>query len=212
MADVMSLTGPEGPAYLMLTHVDDVSDHNQWAERFPSLKRIFHSGDLGRQNWRNDESLEEVEVLLQPGKEGDQLTAYTLDGTMLDDNWRDDLESGALESDVIVLHTPGHSAGSISLYYTGGPGVLFTGDTYAYSTRKGGSMTGFPLYVKESLRTQADTISKLCELDWCVIAPGHGHSRDYRQEAIATRKEEMKLAIEDLKQSPWWEKRRPGFG
>jgi glyoxylase-like metal-dependent hydrolase (beta-lactamase superfamily II) len=209
VADVTSLTGPEGPAYLMLTHVDDTADHGKWAERFPSIKRIFHAGDLGRHNWLGDRTLEDVEILLQPRKEeAAGLTAFMLDGTVLNDDWRADFVSGALGSDVVVLHTPGHSPGSITLYFKGDedanrPGVLFTGDTYGYTTRDGGRMTGFGRY-GNNLRTQAETLSKMLELDWEVIAPGHGHPRDYRGDSFNARKEEMEGAIEDLALSARW--------
>ena len=63
---VTSLTGPKGPDFLVLTHVDDTADHLQWANHFaPILRRIFHSGDLGRHNWLGDKTLEDVEVLAE---------------------------------------------------------------------------------------------------------------------------------------------------
>ena len=60
-----------GPDYMFLTHVDDTADHNKWKEEFPTLKRIFHSGDLGRHNWVGDLTLENVEILLQGDDEND---------------------------------------------------------------------------------------------------------------------------------------------
>jgi glyoxylase-like metal-dependent hydrolase (beta-lactamase superfamily II) len=67
------------------------------------------------------------------------LTAFALDGTPVS------LELWLAETDestnVIILHTPGHSPGSISLYKRpsiDGTGLLFTGDTYGYTTNEAG--------------------------------------------------------------------------
>ena len=86
---IVSLTGPKGPDYMLLTHVDDVAGHIQWKDEFPSMQRIFHAGDLGRYNWIGDLTLEDVEVLL-PNRDSssdenkdDGLTMYSLDGQVL---------------------------------------------------------------------------------------------------------------------------------
>lgn len=44
------MTGPKGPDFLFLTHVDDTADHGKWVlvQEFPHLQRIFHQGDTGR--------------------------------------------------------------------------------------------------------------------------------------------------------------------
>lgn len=205
---VQSLTGDAGPDYMFLTHVDDVADHAKWSAEFPAMKRIFHSGDLGRHNWIGDTALEDVEVLLH-GKDdpdSDELKAWTLDG--------DDASLDHAIGDFLVLHTPGHSPGSISLLFSppggGGDelsGVLFTGDTYAYSTRNGGSMSGFPRYGND-LHRQANVLKKLLGIGdrWDLIAPGHGQSRDYSsEEGKAKLKElEMEIALDDLKLSRKW--------
>ena len=39
-------------------------------------------------------------------------------------------------------------------------------------------MTGFPRYGND-LRLQSKIIPLLLDLDWLIIAPGHGHVRDY---------------------------------
>ena len=211
--DIIQLTGPKGPDYLLLTHVDDTADHQKWADVFPGLKRIFHAGDLGRFNWIGDHALEDVEILL-PKVEGDRtsLVAYSIDGEPLPADW---LTSTSVEDyPVVVIHTPGHSPGSISLYKrrdysnekdTASPGILFSGDTYAYTTRNGGYMTGFPKYGHD-LMQQAETVAKLMQLDWEVVAPGHGGARDYRYlfdmvERKALQEEDMKAAIEELRGS-----------
>ena len=196
-----------GPDYLFLTHVDDTAHHLKWKDEFPSLKRIFHSGDLGPHNWLGDLTLEEVEVLLQ----GDDLIqAWNLDGEPLSINlenlqnsWPDDIAG-----DFIILHTPGHSPGSISLLYRSpdsGAVTLFTGDTYAFSTRDKGHMSGFPRYGND-LRLQSETLTNTIGGTsnlWDVIAPGHGHSREYlsvpKVERRKAKMDDIADAVEELK-------------
>lgn len=209
--DVEQLTGPKGPDYLFLTHVDDTADHEKWAEAYPGLQQIFHEGDLGRYNWLRDATLNDVEILLPTIEGDDKLTAYSIKGDVLPQDWAKTMSVEQLP--VVILHTPGHSPGSITLYKRptedADHGVLFTGDTYAYTTRGSGSMTGFPRY-GNNLGQQAETLPKLLELEWDVVAAGHGHPRDYRfvDDKYQVRADEMQVAIEELagsrsKSSKW---------
>mmetsp|Transcript_21205 Transcript_21205/g.27388 ORF Transcript_21205/g.27388 Transcript_21205/m.27388 type:complete len:392 (-) Transcript_21205:213-1388(-) len=212
---VESLTGAQqGPDFLFLTHVDDTADHHKWAKHYQQqdkgkLKRIFHAGDLGRHNWIGDETLEHVETLLQKGEESSELTAYNLDGEILFSDWEE-----SNDDKVVILHTPGHSPGSISLYRRPCPdqklsGILFTGDTYGWTTRGGGKMSGFPMYGND-LRTQADTLRKLVQYDWHVIAPGHEHPRNYHhlsddeQVIQQYRHQDLQMALDDMALSQRW--------
>jgi len=202
---VESVTGPEGPAYLVLTHVDDTADHNRWKSHYPNLKRVFHSGDLGVHNWIGDETLEDVEILLDSRSSDHRLQFFDLDGSPIDG------EDGASRDDVVLVHTPGHSPGSIAVLKRPkpgntaagtAPGVLFSGDTYAYTTREGGHMSGFPRYGNDP-RLQANILPLLLDLDWKILAPGHGHVRDYTLLKDGTcdidaRKQEMEAAIDEL--------------
>ena len=229
--DVTLMTGPNGPHYLFLTHVDDTADHEKWANHFNNnattepqyyCQRIFHSGDLGQYNWIGDTSLEQVPILLLPSNNNNEtstngLTAYTLNGTCIsetNDRWLEQFEAGELHTDVIILHTPGHSPGSCTLYKrrrmihdavstststtTTIPGILFTGDTYAYSGRHH-RMTGFPRYGHDLVQ-QHHTITQLIATlsAWDIIAPGHGLPRDYRNVVDAVRIQEMKEAQQEL--------------
>ena len=206
---VKSLT-PSGPDYLFLTHVDDTAHHNKWLEEFPNMKRIFHAGDLGRHNWIGDQTLENVEILLQEkiddGKE--EFVVWDINGNEMDN----EMQSVQL-GDFIILHTPGHSPGSISLLFQPKqpkadhllkhPGVLFTGDTFAWTTRDGGHMSGFPRYGYD-LHMQAETIQKLGKLShmWNVVAPGHGHVRSYldfkEEDASEMKSDDIKAAVSEL--------------
>ncbi|VEU41728.1 unnamed protein product [Pseudo-nitzschia multistriata] len=214
---VESLTGSIGPSYLVLTHVDDTADHNSWKDKYPNLKRIFHAGDLGTHNWIGDETLEDVEILLTARSSDRSLQYFDLKGNPIDN------ETDGSNHDVVLVHTPGHSPGSIALLKRASPsingsestknahGVLFSGDTYSYTTREGGHMSGFPLYGNDA-RLQSKILPLLLDLDWNILAPGHGHVRDYTliQESqqqqqlqgtkvfIDSREKEMEAAIEEL--------------
>lgn len=63
----------------------------------------------------------------------------------------------------ILLHTPGHSNDSISVYIPS-EGVLFSGDTMLAINSEGGT------YTSEFV----NTIQRLAELDLRIIYPGHG--------------------------------------
>lgn len=200
---VTSLTGPNGPDFLLLTHVDDTAGHQDWKREFPLLKRIFHAGDLGPYNWIGDASLEEVEILLptiENEKHDDKLVMYSLDGTVLENIQKEN---------AVILHTPGHSPGSISLYQPPSsdarPGVIFTGDTYAYSTRTN-SMNAFPQY-GNNLREQASTLEHLLEYEWNVVLPGHGHMKDYtnvEHETQEVKRKDVEEAIAHMKKNRKW--------
>ena len=208
---VESLTGPDGPDYLFLTHVDDTADHKKWVDHYNkngtnNLQRIFHAGDLGRHNWLGDFSLEDVEILLpqqqSSGKSREGTTAYSLEGQLLDEDWYE-----TYPEELVVLHTPGHSPGSITLYQRPNkkedkPGILFTGDSYGWTTRLGGRMTGMGRYGND-LRLQAKILRRFLDLDWQVIAPGHSHPRDYRSiedrdKQKVIQKDELSVAVDDL--------------
>lgn len=204
---------PDGPKYLFLSHVDDTAHHDKWALEFPGMKRILHSLELDN-NWVGDKELESCEVLLEgetESRKDSELAAFRLDGTPLSTNWRNDPKEYEGD-DVVLLHTPGHSPGSITLYKlpneekeidgSENVSILFTGDTYAFTTRHGGHMSGLPRY-GHNLRQQAHTLEKLVELDWDVIAPGHGHPRDYRvskekKDQKSHQSQEMKVALDEL--------------
>jgi glyoxylase-like metal-dependent hydrolase (beta-lactamase superfamily II)/ferredoxin len=199
---VESLTGPDGPSHLVLTHVDDTADHNRWKDKYPDLKRIFHAGDLGIHNWIGDDTLADVEILLESLSSDCELQHFDLNGTPIES-----AHSG--NHDFVLVHTPGHSPGSIVLLKKPtkdsndvNPGVLFSGDTYTYSTREGGHMSGYPLYGNDP-ELQSKILPLMLDLDWQVLAPGHGHVRDYtllgeRNGGPDFRKEEMEAAIEEL--------------
>mmetsp|Transcript_33726 Transcript_33726/g.41347 ORF Transcript_33726/g.41347 Transcript_33726/m.41347 type:complete len:394 (+) Transcript_33726:26-1207(+) len=195
---VESLCGADGPEYLFLTHVDDVGDHGKWKERYPRLKRIFHEGDLGRHNWIGDLTLERVEILLRGGSGADDLRSlktWNLEGEEVHVSPDED------EREFTIIHTPGHSPGSICLLYRNRQnerGVLFTGDTLGYSNRIA-RLTGFPRYGND-LKKQSDILAQLIQLplQWDIVAPGHGKCRDYSNEDDGVKDMEVMQAIKEL--------------
>ncbi|MCW4020722.1 MAG: MBL fold metallo-hydrolase [Candidatus Bathyarchaeota archaeon] len=91
---------------------------------------------------------------------------------LLDDG--DIVKAGSLRLEVI--HTPGHTGGSVSLYCESG-GAVFTGDTlFAGSIGKTGSDAAFKA-IMQSLR------GRLMKLpDQTVAYPGHGEKTTIRTE------------------------------
>mmetsp|Transcript_22442 Transcript_22442/g.62503 ORF Transcript_22442/g.62503 Transcript_22442/m.62503 type:complete len:495 (-) Transcript_22442:615-2099(-) len=205
---VESITGQRGPSYLVLTHVDDTADHNRWKEKYPGLNRIFHAGDLGEHNWIGDESLESVEILLQSRSSDHSLQYFDLTGNPINN------EDDRGNQDVVLVHTPGHSPGSIALLKLPtasgaksksdssiAQGVLFSGDTYAYTTREGGHMSGFPRFGNDA-RLQSKILPLLLDLDWKILAPGHGHVRDYTlDQRQADPKEDANVPFDDIREA-----------
>jgi hydroxyacylglutathione hydrolase len=75
-------------------------------------------------------------------------------------------------SSLEVIHTPGHTPGSISLYHTGSK-ILFTGDTVF----PGGSFGRTDL-TGGSQEQLVESLKLLCKLDVKVMYPGHGNVTD----------------------------------
>ena len=50
LADRIEALG--GLRWMLLTHMDDVADHEAWAERFPGVERVMHAADVrGAERW-----------------------------------------------------------------------------------------------------------------------------------------------------------------
>lgn len=81
----------DGPAFFVLSHRDDIGEHERWAARFPRMQRVVHEREA-----EAVPSLRACEVILRG--EGP---------------WR--LPDGG--EDVLIVLTPGHTSGSITLLY-----------------------------------------------------------------------------------------------
>ena len=167
------------PSMLLLTHIDDVGDHNRWKDRFPSLKRVIHNLEVrGPDQWPYIDT-RDIEV---------QLTS----------------EETSLMKDVTAIHVPGHSKGSLAfLVHAGNDKVLFTGDHLAYSHRLD-RIDGFARYGWD-IKQQADSIKALSDLDFLHILPGHGRRVDFK--SSEDRSEKILHAAKVFKDDPYGQQR-----
>ena len=156
---------------MLLTHKDDVSDHERWAKRFPGMRRVIHALEVrGPDQWPYID-MRGIEMQL----------------------------SGAgpweLAPGLTAIFTPGHSPGHLSFHAsataTGGDGVLFTGDHLAFNARLS-RLDGFGRYGWDAPK-QAASILACSDLsgnqldddgDYRWLLPGHG-----RRMAFASAKE-----------------------
>mmetsp|Transcript_20072 Transcript_20072/g.34148 ORF Transcript_20072/g.34148 Transcript_20072/m.34148 type:complete len:406 (+) Transcript_20072:28-1245(+) len=100
--------------------------------------------------------------------------------------------------DLQILHTPGHTAGSISVLYQPSPSssssseaenhqpmpALFTGDHLAFSGRTR-QLTGFKQYNRGNIDLQAESIRMLASDDvtFSWMLPGHGRMVRFKSQA-----------------------------
>jgi glyoxylase-like metal-dependent hydrolase (beta-lactamase superfamily II) len=76
-----------------------------------------------------------------------------------------------LDHDLLVIPTPGHTAGSTSLLFN--DAVLFTGDHLAYS-RSLGNVYAFADACWFDWRVQIESVARLLDHRFSHIFPGHG--------------------------------------
>ena len=164
-----------GVQLLLLSHMDDVADHNRWKERFPEMVRVMHARDVrGPDSWPYID-MRGVERQLEGAGPWELLPGLR------------------------AIHTPGHSAGSVSFLAEaalcgGAEGALFTGDHFCFSGRLG-RLDGMARY-GEDLPLQARSIAKLADEPFSWVLPGHGRRHHFatageRAAAIRTAAEEF---------------------
>ena len=73
-------------------------------------------------------------------------------------------------TDIDIIHTPGHTRGSIVLHYKPAK-VLFTGDHLAFDDDN--ELTIMRQYNAFSVREQLTSVAKLEGLDALLLLPGH---------------------------------------
>uniref|UniRef100_A0A0D9VN02 Metallo-beta-lactamase domain-containing protein n=1 Tax=Leersia perrieri TaxID=77586 RepID=A0A0D9VN02_9ORYZ len=81
-------------------------------------------------------------------------------------------------ADFELIHTPGHTEGSVCLFYKPLK-ALFTGDHVAKSEESDG-LNLFRMYSKQSVGLQLDSLRKLLKLDFQWFLPGHGYRIHYK--------------------------------
>ena len=164
-----SLEAEGGVEYLVLTHRDDVHDHERWKKRFPKVQRVMHRLDA-----QKSAGTHQCEVLLEGLGEWDP------------------------EPNFKLIHTPGHTAGSICvLVETKGDSALFTGDTLAFSSKRG-RLEGFKRYNKGSYVAQSESLRELADdkYEFTWILPGHGRISKF--ESLQEKKRSVLKCAEDF--------------
>ena len=127
-----------GLSGIVLTHRDDVADHQQWARRF-GCPRWIHAADA--------DAAPEVDHQL-PGD-----------------------EPLALDSDLTLIPTPGHTAGSL-VALLGGQ-ILFSGD-HLWWNPEAQALVASRSYCWWNWPTQLESVARLRDLDVRMLLPGHG--------------------------------------
>jgi hydroxyacylglutathione hydrolase len=145
------------PELLILTHchIDHIAGAHAVKRAFPGIKVCVHEGEA---EWLTDAELNLSTILGQP-------TTGPVPDRLLREG--DTLELGVMRWN--VLHTPGHSPGSVSLYCVD-EAIAFVGDAlFAGSIGR----TDFPgcsfEELEKSIRTKLYTLP-----DGTVFHPGHG--------------------------------------
>jgi glyoxylase-like metal-dependent hydrolase (beta-lactamase superfamily II)/ferredoxin len=100
-----------------------------------------------------------------------------------------------LAEDLLLIPTPGHTAGSVCLLYRD---FLFTGDHLWWNPDKG-RLSASRTYNWHSWERQLDSLEKLLAFDFTWVLPGHGSI--HRAQSPAAMKAELKAAIQVLKGS-----------
>ena len=98
-----------------------------------------------------------------------------------------------LAEDLLLIPTPGHTAGSVCLLYRD---FLFTGDHLWWNPDKG-RLSASRAYNWHSWDQQLDSLEKLLAFDFTWVLPGHGSI--HRAQSPAAMKAELKTAIQVLK-------------
>ena len=80
------------------------------------------------------------------------------------------LEDGDSVGGLTVLHCPGHTAGSISLYLPGS--FMFSGDTVC--TDRSGRLKGFSPRFTEDSKLAYSSMVRLSTFEYDTLLPGHG--------------------------------------
>lgn len=94
----------------------------------------------------------------------------------------------SITTDIELIHTPGHTAGSVCLHYKPLK-ILFTGD-HLFNSSEDSQLAISLIYNQLSVSMQLDSIRKLLDFDFEWILPGHGRRAEFRDN------KEKNLAIE----------------
>lgn len=127
-----------GLAAMVLTHRDDVADHDRWAQRF-GCPRWIHAADA------------DAAPTAERRLEGE--------------------EAVALDADLTLIPTPGHTAGSLVALL--GEQILFSGDHLWWNTGAQ-AVVASQRYCWWNWPRQIESVARLRDLDVRWLLPGHG--------------------------------------
>lgn len=96
----------------------------------------------------------------------------------------------SLDSDIIVIPTPGHTRGHVVFLYK--QKFLFTGDHLAWSPKRQ-TLTAFPSVTWYSWSEQTRSMAKLANYDFDWVLPGHG---DLHHDSAANMRYHLRSCIE----------------
>jgi glyoxylase-like metal-dependent hydrolase (beta-lactamase superfamily II) len=147
-----------GVRWVFLTHRDDVADAARWAAHF-GAQRIIHEADVTRA------TADAEHILRGSGPWALPHAAALARGDAA-------LRAPAADDDVVLLHVPGHTAGSCALLHRRSAS-LFTGDHLAFSAGLG-RLTIFRAFNWYSVEQQLASAAALEHIDWRHLLPGHG--------------------------------------
>jgi glyoxylase-like metal-dependent hydrolase (beta-lactamase superfamily II) len=167
-----------GLDWILLTHMDDVADHERWAARFPRAQRVMHALDVRDATQWPYIDMSTVELQLSGSGPWELAPGLT------------------------AIHTPGHSRGHLCFLasgaLTGGDGALFTGDHLAYNGRLG-RLDGFARYGWD-VGVQAASMRALATLPFRWVLPGHG--RRWAFDSDAEREAAMRRCAHEFANDP----------
>lgn len=152
-----------GVHHLLATHVDHTANIGAWHE-ITKAPRLIHKADVVES--KNDYSpfpvTKDYEVILSLKP----------------------LETATLKNmpDLEIIHTPGHSPGSIMFLYK--KKFLFTGDSLAFSPAKG-HLHAHRVQCWQSWELQTKSIEGLLNHDFSQVLAGHGDWKSYETTAAA---------------------------
>ena len=161
-----SLADFGGVRYVFLTHRDDVADASAWAAHFGAA-RVIHAADVTRET-------ADAEVVLTGAGPWAFPRGPDAAGSPA-------LRAAAAGDDALVLHVPGHTAGSCALLHRPS-GALFSGDTLAHSAGLG-RLTIFRRFNWSSVERQLQSVEALLSHDWRHLLPGHGRRVHFASKA-----------------------------
>ena len=154
-----SLADFGGVAFVFLTHRDDVADAAAWAAHFGAL-RVIHEADVCGDT-------ADAELVLTGS--GPWAFPHAAPGGAAA---RAAMRAATAADDAVVLHVPGHTAGSCALLHRPSRS-LFSGDTLAHSAGLG-RLTIFRAFNWHSVEMQLRSVQALLHHDWRHLLPGHG--------------------------------------